>query len=135
MTDTVAARSSSMAAYRAGVALRRYWPAVAIVAFTIVLPWLFHDWNRGRHSGFAISLISQMGLMTIFALSFNMQMGQAGLLSFGHAVFLGLGGYVTVHALNAIGGGSFWLPMELVPLIGGLSGLIFAAVPVCLVAM
>jgi branched-chain amino acid transport system permease protein len=69
-----------------------------------------------------------MGLMIIFALSFNMQMGQAGLLSFGHAVFLGLGGYVTIHALNAVGNGSFWLPMELMPLVGGISGLIFAAV-------
>ena len=39
-------------------------------------------------------MLSQMGIMIIFALSYNMQMGQAGLLSFGHAVFLGLGGYV-----------------------------------------
>ena len=49
-----------------------------------------------------MSLMSQMGLMTIFALSYNMLMGQAGLLSFGHAIFFGLGGYCTAHALNAI---------------------------------
>jgi branched-chain amino acid transport system permease protein len=128
MTDTIASRSSTMTAYGVRAALRRYWPAVALIALTIVLPWLFYDWSKGRHSGFVVSLISQMGLMTILALSFNMQMGQAGLLSFGHAVFLGLGGYVTIHALNAVSGGLFWLPMELMPLIGGLSGLTFAAV-------
>ena len=32
-------------------------------------------------------------MMSIFALSYNMLMGQAGLLSFGHAVFFGIGGY------------------------------------------
>ena len=37
-----------------------------------------------------------------------------------------LGGYVTIHALNAVAGGSFWLPMELMPLVGGISGLTFA---------
>jgi len=45
-------------------------------------------------------MLSQMGLMVIFALSYNMLMGQAGLLSFGHAVFFGLGGYATIHFLN-----------------------------------
>jgi branched-chain amino acid transport system permease protein len=126
MTDIVAQRNGNTASYSVRAALRRYWPAIAVIAFAIMLPWLFYDWSKGRHSGFVVSLISQMGLMTIFALSFNMQMGQAGLLSFGHAVFLGLGGYVTIHALNAVGEGSFWLPMELMPLVGGISGLTFA---------
>ena len=71
-------------------------------------------------------MLSQMGMMIIFALSYNMQMGQAGLLSFGHAVFFGLGGYCTAHALNAIKAGGFWLPLELMPLVGGLGGLAFA---------
>jgi branched-chain amino acid transport system permease protein len=65
--------------------------------------------------------------MSVFALSFNMQMGQAGLLSFGHAILFGLGGYVTAHTLNAIKAGAMWLPTELVPLAGGLGGLIFGA--------
>jgi branched-chain amino acid transport system permease protein len=121
------------AGYIAGVpgirtAARRYWPYVVLLAFTILLPWLFYDWSKARHAGFVISLLSQMGLMIIFALSFNMQMGEAGLLSFGHAVYLGLGGYVTIHAINAVRLGQFWLPMELMPLVGGLSGLIFSIV-------
>ena len=71
-------------------------------------------------------MLSQMGLMIIFAMSYNMLMGQAGLLSFGHAVFFGLGGYCTAHALNAIKAQAMWLPIELVPLVGGLGGLFFA---------
>ena len=109
-------------------AARRYWPYAALLAFTIVLPWLFYDWSKARHAGFVVSLLSQMGLMIIFALSFNMQMGEAGLLSFGHAVYLGLGGYVTIHVINAVRLGQFWLPMELMPLVGGLSGLMFSIV-------
>ena len=57
-----------------------------------------------------------------------MQMGQAGLLSFGHAILFGLGGYCTAHALNAVKAGAIWLPIELVPLIGGLGGLGFGVV-------
>ena len=43
-----------------------------------------------------------MGIMIIFALSYNMLLGQTGLLSFGHAVYYGLGGFVAIHAMNAV---------------------------------
>jgi branched-chain amino acid transport system permease protein len=107
--------------------VRRHWlwPAGMVVA--LLLPWLFFDWSTHRHSGFVLTLLSEIGLMAVFALSFNMQMGQAGLLSFGHAILFGLGGYVTAHTLNAIKAGSLWLPTELVPLAGGVGGLIFGA--------
>ena len=93
----------------------------------LLLPWLFFDWSTHRHSGFALTMLSEIGLMSVFALSFNMQMGQAGLLSFGHAILFGLGGYVAAHTLNAIKAGTMWLPVELVPLAGGLGGLVFGA--------
>jgi len=108
--------------------VRRHGPWLLALAVTAALPWLFYDWSRGRHSGFVVAMLSQMSMMAIFALSYNMQMGQAGLLSFGHAVFFGLGGYCTAHVLNAIKSGAFWLPTELVPLAGGLGGLAFAIV-------
>ena len=47
-----------------------------------------------------MAVLSQMSMMAVFALSYNMQMGQAGLLSFGHAVFFGLGGYATAGVLS-----------------------------------
>jgi branched-chain amino acid transport system permease protein len=39
----------------------------------------------------------------LFACAFNLLIGYTGLLSFGHAAFLGAGGYVTGYALTAMG--------------------------------
>ncbi|WP_414640193.1 branched-chain amino acid ABC transporter permease [Bordetella sp.] len=75
--------------------------------------------------GFAIALLSQMGIMIVFALSYNMLLGQSGMLSFGHAVYSGLGAFVAVHVLNRIGAGELWLPVSLLPLVGGLGGAFF----------
>jgi branched-chain amino acid transport system permease protein len=106
----------------------RCWPWIAALLISIVLPWLFYDWQHARQSGFAVSVLSQTGMMIIFALSFNMLMGQAGLLSFCHSVLFGLAGYSTAHFLNAAGDGDLPVPMELIPLLAGLSGLGFAVV-------
>ena len=92
------------------------WSALALVF--IVAPLVF----RG---GFALTMLIQMGTMIIFALSYNMLLGQGGMLSFGHAVYSGLGAYLSVHALNLIGKGAFPFPITLLPLIGGLSGMAF----------
>lgn len=108
--------------------LKRYWVWGLMFVLAAALPWLFFNWTTGRHSGFVLTMLSEIALVVIFSLSFNMQMGQAGLLSFGHAVFFGLGGYCTAHALNSIKGGAFWLPIELIPLVGGLGGLVFSVI-------
>jgi len=75
--------------------------------------------------GFALTMLTQMGTLILFALSYNMLLGQGGMLSFGHAVYSGLGAYVTVHVLNLMGKGAFYLPVPLLPLVGGLAGLVF----------
>jgi branched-chain amino acid transport system permease protein len=87
-------------------------------ALFIVLPHLFTQ-------GFALTLMSQAGIMVIFALSYNMLLGQGGMLSFGHAVYSGLGAYFAVHALNLIGKGQLALPVAALPLVGGLAGACF----------
>ena len=104
------------------------WLYGATIVLALVLPWLFHDWQTGRHSGFMISMLSQMGMMIILALSYNMLLGQAGLFSLCHATFFGIGGYATVHFLNAAGSQELPLPMELMPLLAGLAGLGLAIV-------
>ena len=76
-----------------------------VVVVVGVLPWLFYDWAHGRQSGFVVSMLSQMGMMSILALSYNMLLGQAGLFSFCHATFFGIGGYATIHFLNLAGAG------------------------------
>jgi len=74
---------------------------------------------------FVLTLLTQMGTMIIFALSYNMLLGQGGMLSFGHAVYSGLGAYFAVHLLNMIGKGTIVFPVTLLPLIGGLAGIVF----------
>jgi branched-chain amino acid transport system permease protein len=107
---------------------RRHW--IWILAFVVLLafPYLFYDWSKGRHSGFALTLMSEIGVTAIFALSYNMLMGQAGLLSFGHAVLFGLGAYCAAHVAILVKAGTIWLPTELVPLAGGLGGMLFGYV-------
>jgi branched-chain amino acid transport system permease protein len=70
-------------------------------------------------------MLSQMGIAIIFALSYNMLLGEGGLLSFGHAVFYGLGGFISIHALNWVSGGVLPIPLELLPLVGGVGSVIF----------
>lgn len=93
------------------------WLLLAI-AF-LAAPWAFPG-------NFALTLLTQMGTFIIFALSYNMLLGQGGMLSFGHAVYSGLGAYVAVHALNMMAkAGGLALPLPLLPLVGGLAGLAF----------
>lgn len=92
------------------------WLIASIIA--IVLPLIFKQ-------SFSISLFCQMGINIIFALSYNMLLGQTGLLSFGHAVYFGLGAFFSIHALNMISAGALGLPVSLLPMIGGLTGLFF----------
>src|SRR5919112_1324087 len=58
---------------------RQRWLWVALVVFAMALPWLFYGWQTHRHSGFLLTMLSQMGMMIIFSLSYNMLMGQSGL--------------------------------------------------------
>ncbi len=77
-------------------------------------------------SGLGITVLSQMGIAIIACLSYNMLLGQGGMLSFGHAVYTGLGSFVAIHALNSVTGGQLPIPMAAVPLVGGLAGMGFA---------
>ena len=95
------------------------WVVAALVMG--VLPHIFS-------SGASITMMSLMGFAIIFALSFNMLLGQAGMLSFGHAVYYGLGGFMTAHALNVVGAGKLPIPLPVLPLVGGLAGLSFAII-------
>lgn len=77
-------------------------------------------------SNLSITMLSQMGIAIIACLSYNILLGQGGMLSFGHAVYTGLGSYMAMHALNAVSGGQLSIPVSLIPLVGGVAGLFFA---------
>jgi branched-chain amino acid transport system permease protein len=71
-------------------------------------------------------MLSQMGIAIIACLAFNMLLGQGGMLSFGHAVYSGLGSFFAMHALNMASKGTIVLPVSLVPLVAGVFGAAFA---------
>ena len=72
------------------------------------------------------TMLAQMGIAIIACLSYNMLLGQGGMLSFGHAVYTGLGSFVAIHALNAVTAGQSSIPVSLLPLVGGVAGMGFA---------
>ena len=100
----------------------------------------FKPWNVGRwvlwglfalvlcvapliwKTGFALTMLSQMGIAIIACLAYNILLGQGGMLSFGHAVYTGLGSFLAIHTLNMVADGRLALPVSLIPLAGGLGG-------------
>lgn len=74
------------------------------------------------------SVLTQIGVAIVACLSYNMLLGQGGMLSFGHAVYTGLASFVAVHAMVGIADGAWPIPMALVPIVGGLAGMAFALV-------
>ena len=93
------------------------WSLFAIAL--IVAPMLFR-------SSLALTMLSQIGYLIIICLSYNMLLGQGGMLSFGHAVYTGLGSFIAIHAMNMATKGSAGIPLVLIPLVGGLAGAFFA---------
>ena len=115
-----AARSVSLADATRPSRLRLYGGWVAAAVALAVLPYVLR-------APAAVPVVNQMGIAVVFALSYNMLLGQGGMLSFGHAVYFGFGGFFAAHALNLAARQDLWLPVPLVPLMGGLGGLLFAA--------
>ena len=99
--------------------LSRYGVWLGFALVLLVAPWLFT-------SNLSQTMLSQMGIAIIACLSYNLLLGQGGMLSFGHAVYSGMGSYFAIHALNAIGQGTLQLPVVVLPLVGGLAGMGFA---------
>jgi branched-chain amino acid transport system permease protein len=93
------------------------WGGYALLMLAAPLLW---------KSSLSLTMLSQMGIAIIACLAFNMLLGQGGMLSFGHAVYSGLGSFFAIHALNMVSKGSLSLPVALVPLVSGLFGLLFA---------
>jgi branched-chain amino acid transport system permease protein len=97
---------------------KRYAPWIATALLFLVLPRIFD-------SGTALTTMSLMGIMIVFALSYNMLLGQTGMLSFGHAVYYGLGAFCAIHAMNVVVRNDLPIPLIFIPLVGGLGGLFF----------
>ena len=77
-------------------------------------------------SSLSHTILSQMGVAIIVCLSYNILLGQGGMLSFGHAVYSGMGSFLAIHTLNAISGGALPLPVSLIPIVGGIASMLVA---------
>jgi branched-chain amino acid transport system permease protein len=89
------------------------WTLFAVVLATV--PLLFT-------SSLSQTILSQMGIAIIVCLSYNILLGQGGMLSFGHAVYSGMGSFLAIHTLNLVTGG-LPLPVSLIPIVGGLASM------------
>src|ERR1700687_6489211 len=68
----------------------------------------------------------KMMIAALFALSFSLAMGQAGMLSFGHSAYYGLGAFATLHLMKAVEGHLVASPTPLLPLDLAAVGLLLA---------
>ncbi len=97
---------------------RIHWGYAVLVAVGLAAPFCVYP-------VFAMHVLC----LALFASAFNLLLGYSGLLSFGHAAFLGAGGYVTLQAIRA------WrLPIELAIIAGTVVaivlGIIFGALAI-----
>lgn len=95
------------------------WSLFALVL--VVAPLVFT-------SSLSHTILSQMGIAIIVCLSYNILLGQGGMLSFGHAVYSGMGSFLAIHTLNKISSGALALPVSLIPIAGGLASMLVAVV-------
>lgn len=93
---------------------RVFW--VAILVFVAIYPKLFGIYFTNVFVSFAI--------FALFAVSFNLLLGFTGLLSFGHAMYFGMGGYATALALAHIPG----CPLMVALLIGFMASVTLALI-------
>jgi len=88
---------------------RTHWGFVALIAFGVLAP----------HLGVYPTFLMKCWCFALFACAFNLLLGYTGLLSFGHAAFIGAAGYIAGHSIKVWG-----LPPEL----GIVAGTAFAGV-------
>ena len=100
---------------RAGSMTLTLMPWLIAAVALIVMPFIFT-------SNSALTIMNQMWITVIFALAYNMLLGQGGMLSFGHAVYAGVGGFACMHIMNMSDlFASF--PLPVLPVFGGLFGM------------
>ena len=88
---------------------RSHWGFVALIVAGVLAP----------HLGVYPTFLVKCWCLALFACAFNLLLGYTGLLSFGHAAFIGAAGYIAGHSIKVWG---------LSPELGILAGTAFAGV-------
>ena len=97
---------------------RRRWRPLEIVAWAATLALILLVPSRAL-------LINEILILGLFALSLDLALGYAGLVSLGHAAFLGLGAY-TAGIMASRGLADPTLGLVVASLVAGLAGLVTA---------
>ena len=100
--------------------------ALPLVGALLLLPWAL----TAIEAEFYISVASRMLIFALIASSLNLILGFGGMISFGHAAYVGVGAY-TVGILMVNGIGSAWIAWPLAFLMGGVFACLIGAI--CLV--
>jgi branched-chain amino acid transport system permease protein len=85
-----------------------------LVAILLVLPLML--------TANLTNAVIKMMIAGLFALSFSLAMGQAGMLSFGHSAYYGLGAFATLHLMKAVERSLVAWPTPLLPIAGAAAG-------------
>ena len=97
--------------------VRSSWPLLVLLVLAVVFP------SFGEK--YYVDLVMKIMILSVFALSLELLVGQTGLVSFGHAAFFGISAYVAALLSPQSGPASFWL---LFPAALGAAGLYALAV-------
>jgi len=97
------------------------WAFLAALALLFWLPELIIYMGGAK---FWIVFSTQCFIWSLFAVAFNVLMGYAGMVSFGQAAYLGIGGYTAGLLLKKIAGLSFYVGLAAAPVGGALAALI-----------
>ena len=89
---------------------------IALIVALALPPFIFDQ-------SWLLAYLAQTATLIVFALSYNLLLGETGLLSFGHAVYSGLGAFAAAHVFSRYG-----VPLVLLPLIGGCAAMLVAVV-------
>jgi len=100
-----------------GSAIRRDWitPRNVVVAIIIAFIVLLPLYTSGTGNYFLLSLFTRIVILAMAAVSLNLILGYGGMVSFGHAVYIGIGGYVVgILAHEGVTSGFIQWPLALI---------------------
>jgi branched-chain amino acid transport system permease protein len=89
-------------------------PRTIVIALLLLLLALVPVYSGLTGNAFAVTLFTRILILALAATSLNLILGYGGMVSFGHAVYLGVGGYaVGMLAQEGFGSGFLQWPVAL----------------------
>jgi branched-chain amino acid transport system permease protein len=98
------------------------WVAAGLLLFLLLIPPVL----QAMGDDFYVSVASRVLIFALAATSLNLILGFGGMVSFGHAAFVGMGAYAAAIAMNS-GWVSVWATWPLAFAVGGVLALLIGA--------